>query len=271
MATKPNTDIRNATKALKEVMIRELAAISETLVDDLMKKYKTLKPAQRINATKKVKIKGAKKYKSTLLKALSALALDQLEKAKKGAPKTLKLSLPTEFKKLPPDLQKKLKAQLDLTVDAQMASMEKDILFQYVDSHASTDSESLIRQDLDEAAEDFVTGSVVAGGASAISAKTVNEARTAFFFQKDTLDEIEAFRFVNGDPVSPICQDLAGKVFAKDDPDMFRYTPPLHFNCKSFIEPIYAGELKGREVGKLRPSKESLNKYVQFSEHQGCC
>jgi hypothetical protein len=96
----------------------------------------------------------------------------------------------------------------------------------------------------------------------------VNDTRTAFFFDEDTLDEIESFTFVNADPVSPICQDLAGTTFAKDDPDADRYFPPLHHNCKSYIVPNLAGAKDNPEIDEtgLKPSDPKLERYITLSE-----
>jgi NAD+--asparagine ADP-ribosyltransferase len=79
-------------------------------------------------------------------------------------------------------------------------------------------------------------------------------------------EEIDAFEFVNGDPVSEVCQDLAGTVFDKDDPDLFRYTPPLHWNCKSYIRPILKGNLGNKTIEKLKPSSKKIEETIQFTE-----
>lgn len=265
---KPKKQIRLGTKALNEIMERELAGIIDRYIDDIMKQYKTLPKSQKINAIKGIKLKGIQNYKNILLKGVSELASETIEQVKKDFAKktSIKLEMPVEFKKLPPEVRKKLKAQLDLTIDAQVSDIEKIISFQYTDSFDTTDSENVIKTDMIDAGEEYIKGKAIQGGASAMASKAVANARTAFFFQDEVLDEVEAFRFVNGDPQSPICQDLAGTVFSKNDPEMFRYTPPLHFGCKSFIEPIYQGDLKNRKIEKLRPSKKELEKYIQFYE-----
>lgn len=266
---KPNRDIREAEKALKDIMQVELSIIAEKLVKDLMRKYEAATPSQQVNAYKQVKATGIQNYKDNLLKAVSELALDSMEKAAKDVPKTKKkLAIPVEFKKLPPELQRKIRAQLDLTVDDQINNLEKNIYFQYGDSYSSTDSSALIEEDLNDAAEDYIRGAAIRGGASAVASKVVNEARSAFFFQDDTLDEVQAFRFVNpmDDRTSPICADLHDTEFTADDPNFFRYTPPLHFGCRSYIEPVYNDEKLKKGITKLKPSKEKLEKYIQFSE-----
>jgi hypothetical protein len=167
---------------------------------------------------------------------------------------------------LPPDLQKKLQKQSQLLVDTQLQDLQKNLFFQYTDSYDTTDDMGLLQHDLEQTAMEFIDGTSVSAGSDLLAAKVVNDARNAFFFDKDVLEQVDAFVFTNGDPVTPICQDLNGTVFAKDDPNMFRYTPPLHWNCKSYIEPIPAGQLGDREIEMLKPSTKSLEDSIQFSE-----
>jgi len=95
----------------------------------------------------------------------------------------------------------------------------------------------------------------------------VNNVRTEFLFEADSLEQIEAFEFVNGDPVSEICQNLAGTIFFKDDPESFQFFPPLHFNCKSYVRPLIKVP-RGKEIQKLQPSTQKARDSIQFAEHK---
>lgn len=48
------------------------------------------------------------------------------------------------------------------------------------------------------------------------------------------------FSAINDDYTSDICSELDGKAFAADDPSLPQ--PPLHFNCRSQLIPVFAGE-----------------------------
>jgi SPP1 gp7 family putative phage head morphogenesis protein len=277
MATKkPNIrkEIIEAKQALKDIMQEELATIAESMIAQIISRASRLNPSKALDAIKDVTQPGVNRYKELLTTALAVIAFDSIEVARKEVPPKKNVRLDedrftlSEFDRLPPKLQKKIKTNVSLLIDAQLADLNKAILFQYESSVDSTDSVDLIKKDLENSASDYVTGRAVEGGAGVTAAKMVNAGREAFFSDSDVSEEIEAFQFVNGDPVSPICQDLAGTVFAKDDPEAARYTPPLHFNCKSYIVPILKGNLNGREVGELKPSKADLDKHVQFSEDQ---
>jgi hypothetical protein len=80
------------------------------------------------------------------------------------------------------------------------------------------------------------------------------------------LDELESFTFMNGDPVSPICQDLEGTTCSIDDPNFARYSPPLHHNCKSYWSANLKGSGRKIDPNGLGPSKSSLNKYITLAE-----
>ncbi|GAH83899.1 unnamed protein product, partial [marine sediment metagenome] len=48
-----------------------------------------------------------------------------------------------------------------------------------------------------------------------------------------------------------VCEALDGQVFEQGDPDIARFTPPLHFDCRSTLVPITIYE-------KFEPIKPEL-------------
>lgn len=278
---KPNVrrQIQQSALALKQLMQRHLEEIGQSMVDQIMARLSRLPESKRLDAVKDLEWKGQQAYKEAMLAALAVIAADALKDARKSVPKAKNVKLTEElegrlllgqFEDLPPGIRTKVFRQYQLLAQTQLQDLERGIAWQFNHSVDSTDSLALIRADLEDAAYDYTAGPRIASGAASMASQIVNETRNDFFSDPEVAEEIEAFRFVNGDPVSPICQDLAGTVFAKDDPDRFRYTPPLHFNCKSYIEPILSGELRGREIVKLKPSKPELEDSIQFAE-QTCC
>lgn len=269
----PRNQIREGKKLLEELMLSHLSAIADGMISTVMGRARRLTPSQRLNAIKDLKPQGVLAYRAELLDAMAALSYDALEAARTEVPKAKKVQLTeTQFEKLPPALQKKLKSRLDLLVGKQLGDLQKVIEFAYAQNEDTTDSDDQIEADLKDSAVGWLDGTALQSGAEITAATVVADARDAFFFDSDVLEEIAAFEFVNGDPVSDICKDLAGTVFAKDDPDMFRYTPPLHWNCKSYIRPILAGKMGNRTIEKLKPSSKKLEASIQFAEHtcRGC-
>ena len=201
------------------------------------------------------------------------MSSDALDQARKDVPaaKNVKLMeneerlLFGEFENLPADIRRRINNSNQLLIDTQIADLEKAIFFQFNSSLSSDKPIKEIESDMSEKAESYITGNAIKAGASVVAANVVNEARNAFFFDKKTLEHIEAFQFMNGDPVSLICNDLAGLIFDKNDPNAFRYTPPLHYNCKSWIRPILRLK-KGQEIQKFKPSTKKIEDTIQFSD-----
>jgi len=268
-----NKQIKKASEEIRKAMQLNLANISASIILRVMKNYKKLPNAQKRNAIKDIKASGLNVYKSDLLAAMAVASFDALSQARNEVPKAKKVKLMEneerllfgEFEKLPPDIRKRIKSSNELLIGTQIADLEKAIFFQFLSSLASEKSEKEIEFDMIEKSSSYIEGNAIKAGAAVTAANIVNEARNAFFFNKETLEQIEAFQFMNGDPVSPICNDLAGTIFRKDDPDAFRYTPPLHYNCKSWIRPIIVLK-KGQEIQKLEPSTKELKDSIQFSD-----
>lgn len=268
--------VSQASLALKAVMVERLGEIGQAVVDQIIARLSRLPESQRMKAIDAIELKGQQAYKESLLAALAVVAGDALKYVRLEVPNAKRAKLMEEadeeslqlgeFEKLPASIRNKVFKQYQLLAATQMGDLEKSILFQFNHSVDSTDSIDLIRKDLEDAAYEYTTGPRILAGASSMAAQVINETRNSFFDTDEAKEEIEAFQFVNGDPVSPICTDLDGRIFDKEDPDRFRYTPPLHFNCKSYIVPILNGNLKGREIGSLKPSTQKLEDSIQFSE-----
>lgn len=242
-----------------------LSDISENLIDQVMGSARRLPPSKRLEAIKDLKPRGSQEYRSMLLDAMALVALDAIEAARKEVPKAKKVKL-AEIDKLPPKLRDKIRTRMNLLVGAQIGDLQKTIEFAYASSEDSTDSDNQVDQDLRDSALGWLDGTAIELGASISASTVINEARNAFFFDDDVLEEIDAFEFKNGDPVSQICQDLDGTVFSKNDPNAFRYTPPLHWNCKSYISPVLKGNLGNKQIENLKPSNKSLEDEIQFAE-----
>ncbi len=273
---KPNKQIQDGKKEIKLVMQDNLASISESIIKQIVTNYNKAIPSQRINAIKNITPKNTNQYKSDLkatLAVISSLALDQA-RLEVPAAKKVKLMeneerlLFGEFEELPPDIRKRINTSNQLLIGTQIADLEKNIFFNYISSLGSDKPISEIEFDMNESANKYITGQTINAGAGVTAANIVNESRNAFFYTDDVLEEIEAFEFMNSSPVAPICVDLVGTIFAKDDPNKFRYTPPLHYNCESWIRPILKLR-KSQSITRLEPSSKKSRESVQFAGY-GC-
>jgi hypothetical protein len=264
--------IENGRDELVPIMRQNLSEIGDALVGDIMRAVKKARPAERPSARRGISAGGGTAYKSALSAALGSIATRAIKGARAEVPKKRNVKLHDElsgirldeFDKLPARVQKKIASQVELTAGAHISDLEKAIGFAFDHSEGSTDSDAILEQDLRDAAERVVESAGVQTGASNSAALIVNEARNAFFFEPDVLEGIASFTFVNPDPVSPICQDLAGQTFDANDPEAQRYFPPLHHNCKSTWVPNLVGRNEPDVTG-LKPSSSALEKYITLS------
>lgn len=265
----PKKQIKEANEELYDLMQGHLKNISQNMINQIMGGYRNLTESKKLDAIKGISTTGKQAYQAELLDILAAYAGDAIDQAKREVKLSESIYLAKRkgvatIESLPPKVRKRITEQSALLVDTQMKDLEKNIFFQYQSSVDSTDSESLIESDLTEKAEFYINGPSVRAGASKLPAQVINDSRNALFFDEEVLEEIESFTFVNGDPVSPICQELAGTTFSAKDANADRYWPPLHFGCKSYIVPNLKGG-KNPEIGKLDPSKRA-QKSIQFQE-----
>ncbi len=287
--------LKDSEDATLDVMQSNLAFMADSLITKVMARESGLSKSNKLDAVKGITASGINEYKRELLDLLTVIAYETLRHTKKEVPKAkvalheidydritfieskrvkkLKGSavknkkIETMWKKLPAKVRKRLKMQQELLVKTQLSDLEKAVFFSYTSAVNQELSPKEIAKSLEENAEGFITGPSVRAGAPLTAHEAIGEARSAFFADPEVEKEIEAFEFVNNYPKdrTPICEQLNGTIFAKDDPNKFKFTPPLHFNCRSMIVPILIGDLKGRKIKNLKISKEN-EKYLQFSE-----
>lgn len=238
--------------------------------DDLKKKLKVrfdaaLTDGAKVTAASKVEIDPEliSDYEIKIRNAIAkpaALALRQaanestnqlgetlLESIKLAAPKGAGF-----YNALPPVVKRIVETQAALLAASQPADIEKIVTFQYSSSNSGVDNYLEIESDIDEALKKTINGGSNSRGMSVdaaagdVVAHVANQARTAYFFDPEVLNEIESFTFENNDPVSVCCKFFDGTTFAADDPRVGEFTPPLHHNCKSRMK----ANLKGTDAPK---------------------
>jgi len=277
----PKRLINESAKLLKQVMQAGLEVAADEMVAARVREFEQSSVAGELKGLTQVTEKGMNTYRIALKDAFTVIANDALKLAKKELPgvkfkfaeETLKLSVFENadiFDTFPLSLRTRINAQSALMARTHFSDLQKEIDFQYLNSQPYTDSAAIIRGDLNDAASSYIEGPATSSGSVTSAATLVNETRNEVFFEPEVLEQIEAFEFMNGDPVSEICQNLAGTVFEKDDPEAAQFYPPLHFNCKSWLRPLLRVP-KGKEIVKLRPSTQAARDSIQFDENHSHC
>ncbi len=168
----------------------------------------------------------------------------------------MKLAEPTkeEIKALPADSKATGKSQAELIVDSQDADLRKALFFSFTATADTLPTEVQMQANLLNVVERYITGpNIRTAGPNAIAAAT-NLARNAVFQKKEVLERIESFVFTNPSPEAPICRELAGRVFTKEEYILTDKLPPLHHNCNSWI----AAQLAGQKNKPLSPAGLSV-------------
>ena len=232
--SKAQQKIGSAQDRVRVLMKKHIKLAASGMIESIIANYKDLPESRKIEAINGIELKGLRDYQAALKQELTDIAFEAIEGARREVPKAKKVKL-AEFESLPKSVRLFLNMQSRVMASSTYADLEKYVFLQYGNSVGSTDSANLIEQDLMEAAESYVGGSSVTAAGGNLGAGVVNTSRTAFFFDEEVLEEIESFTFVNGDPVSPICQEMAGQTCSKADVESQRLFPPLHHNCKSYL------------------------------------
>lgn len=270
---------------LKTVMQDELRSMLDGIKKQIETEYKKATPSARLMIGTDIVAKGVTKYRDALREALAKIANDGLISARKEIPGGTKIKLAERIKlaapkggyynALPADIRKRIvDVQSSLIANTQAADLEKVVSFQYTSSANSTEDIATILRDIEEKAGDMIEGatatgsSIEAAAANAVSS-TLNQARMEFFFDPEVLETIESFTFVNDDPISEICKELDGLTVAPDDPQLDRYSTPLHHGCKSRWVANIRGDKDNPEVLKGTVSiTEKASKSITLHE---CC
>ena len=273
---------------VKAVMQSNLSKLLEGYSKQVRSSWKNSTANARRNLALQLTPPSLTEYKKELQEMFAEIANDALLQAQKETPKarklkiklseTIQLSAPKGgyFDSLPKNIKNIVKNAAGLIAQTQAADLNKFVSFTFLSSADTTDNADQVTADiaatLVPVVEDGATGaglSIDAAAGNAVSTM-VNQARLEWFFEPEVLATIESFTFFNEDPVSEICNELDGMTWAVGDPDIDRYTPPLHHNCKSRLQ---VNE-KGAE-GNPKPtrggtpvSKKALD---SITLHDHCC
>ena len=188
-----NKDIARSKIEIESVMQSNLALIAESIIRQVINKAKRLKPSNILKAIKDIKPKGSHKYKVDLKSVLSVLSSEALDQARKEVPAAKKVKLMEnehrllfgEFEELPPDIRKRISAANELLIGTQIADLEKALFFHFTSAVASEKPLKEIESELNDKAESYILGPAIQAGSSVVAANVVNEARNAFFFDRD--------------------------------------------------------------------------------------
>ncbi|MGR3179933.1 MAG: phage portal protein family protein [Candidatus Anammoxibacter sp.] len=197
-------------------------------------------------------MKGQRAYKELLIEHLASTATSAIQQVKKELGSVAQgIKLNEELDALPIKSRRKILNEIDLIIKDHYSNSEKAVLFSYFGGVENTDSIQQIVQDMESARDTYVDGASIRAGANIFVADTVNSARNDVFIDPEVSDGIESFIFRNPDPKSDICMNLNGRVFSKEEYATTPFLPPLHHNCKSYIQAQTTGRKDNQSVDAI--------------------
>ena len=162
-----------------------------------------------------------------------------------------------------------IKARTLTLAQTQVEDVKKKVDLQYQSSLPSTDSERTLFQDLSEAKEKFIAGPVVETGPNILASQNVNE---TILTETEGEPEVESYTFVaaNEPGTCALCEGLDGRTFAPNDPDLFRYHPPLHHQCNCYMA-VNLKTFKGNPAITAEPLSLSADQLGKITLSEGRC
>ncbi len=140
---------------------------------------------------------------------------------------------------LTPEQRRIIKAKNQVFTDTQKNDVIKSIDLSYQSALESSTDDELEFWMQGQAAK-TISGPITTTGSDIQASQTVNNAidQAAQEYTERTGDEILSYTFVavDDDVTTDICRELDGKTFSPDDPELDKHRPPLHWNCRSYID-----------------------------------
>lgn len=222
--------IEKDAEKLSTLFEKNLSSFQEAMIEKARKHFEKSSATGklRLKIDDLLKVPGLNDYKRELENELASFYSGSLQKVQKEKP-SLKFA---EIDEIGTKGRARIKADVDNLVKVQVDDLAKAVSLQYGMSVESTDSPSQLSQDLKEASEK-TKKQAISTGALIQASKVVNDARRDFF--GEFKEEIVSFTWINDSPVAEICKHLQGRTIPADHPDVTRFWPPLHHNCKTYV------------------------------------
>lgn len=291
-ADNPDDEVELSTKGNPRTMITEqgeriTATIREgatftanKLINDIMKKYRQLPENKKQKAIQNIKIGGQAQLRKNIKQNLTDVYSLALAQAKREVPVKGEVNLNqktemfmdrlkakygdidiklNEFSSLPAHIQVLIVNQSELITRDTLQDLENRVAFQFSSEELDTNDEDIIRQKLEDTAEDMIESQQMATKGTNVAATIVNEARDTWFFAPEVAEQVHSFTFMNAAPKTAICTELAGTTFKTNDAQSLQFSPPLHHNCKSYLRANLKTSrgVDSLEVSKLAPSAKA--------------
>lgn len=251
--------IINTEKEMLDFMKANLLLMKDKVLADIESTLN--RGTVEIQGLKNIEIASSKYLKGLQMK-LAGIAEDAWNRAKKNAKVAVK------FADIDPKdvTDKTLKAfalnQAQGIVDKQAALLKNRAILTASNNSLKGLSVAQTIANTSKAIDDMIGSAGVQVDGSLIVVGTSNFGEQQFY--KEIEDEIWGYEFigVDDDVQSDICSWYSGKTFSVNSPELAQATPPLHPNCRSYLNPIYKSEAQPEIDDVIAPPSVMAGKTI---------
>jgi phage gp29-like protein len=232
--------LEDQVKSLTKFSKASLQIIADKLIAAMRWQMKK-NPTNLAKGLKDIKLNqnAVASYKRNMGQKLSEITLKSWNVSKEKAAPHLKALMATNPGDLPTKaLTSFILNQTELSLDKQLTNM-KDLAL--LSANTATTKGYGLEQTLaqvDDNMDSFIDNAnqVELANFTSVS-QAVSYGQLQYY--KSIEDNIWGYRFENVSPKTQLCSNLVGKVYRNGSSAMEQISPPLHFRCKSYFEPIY--------------------------------
>jgi len=203
-------------------------------------------------------------FKGDLAKEYALISKDIFETGKKTASDEMGVKVPATDK----DVTGVYRAQASMSekqIADDITNTAKNEAFYQLQKGVST---AVILKQIEKALDQKIDKLIRATTSAAIWG-AFNTGRIAVF--ETNPEKIYAFQYtaiIDGRTTN-LCKSLHGRVIARDDPDFYRLSPPLHIHCRSFWVEILDNEFIKPKISKIPASiPRDRTGYTSFQDLQ---
>ena len=271
---KINGDFDKAEAAITQETVPILRNMAHDLIDAIKKKK--IIERRDFAGIDALDVKFTNQLRTTLDRNQRQAYKESFKESKKeisSAKKTFAKEIDFDEWLLPPkEAFKYFKEQARVTSANLSSDMKKKTKSILLDSLASGDSvqttvfkleQLLLDLQENKSAPEWL-GSRIETIARTMTSDAINQGRRASFEDPRLEGFVKAYEYnaVLDNRTTPVCESLDGTVYKVNDPALNKITPPLHFNCRSILLPIFEDEEftpddSAKILGGLEPASKA--------------
>lgn len=256
-----NEIIEKENKEVFDFMKANLLLIKDKLIADIEQTLN--RGVIEIQGLKNIDVSYAK-YQKSLERKLAGIAYDAYTRAKKQAKvRNIKFAEDRDPREIPnKNLVQFVLNQAAIITEQQTTALKAKAILTASNGPLKGYSIAQTLAQVSKSMDDYIDSSGVVVGGSLVVVGTDNFGAQQFY--QEIKDQLWGYRFVAVDDsnTSDICRWYNGKTFSVDSLELIDGTPPLHPNCRSYVDPIYKTEEKPKIDDVIAPKSIREQKSV---------